>query len=192
MDTKLTDKTEQSAPQVVAETLQTPAEAEPEAKPVSSKTDVYKVCTIVLGVVVALETIAIVTAAIMMKLNGLKLVATLNGKRVAEIYNVCTDDVIKRWNNIYDFDAHAGQNFNPIPEVKGIVYDIKKRPNYEKDSTCQYFIFQSALYDNDVDTMKKSVQAMYELSKKGSSVSDRVIYRQSLDDMKKLINQFKK
>lgn len=159
------------------------------AKP---KINSYKVCTIVLGVVVAIETITLATFAAMVWTKGLEVVSTAGGKRIAEIYNVCDNKIIDRWNKIYDFESHKDKNLNPVPEVKKIAADLKKLRNYDKDPTCQYFIFQSAVYDNDTDSMKRALSAIEKSSQNGVYVSDHILYRQSIDSMRDTLKQFKK
>lgn len=156
----------------------------------NSRTKLFKICTIVLGVVAGIETIALVTFGVMISTKNLHIVQTTNGKKIAEVYNVCDSNIIKRWNNIYDFNSEKKHDI--MKETKQLVDEVKKRPNYEKDPTCQYFIFRLATYNNDINAMQKSVESITALDKQGVSVSGRIVYSQSLDDMQRVVSQLKK
>lgn len=151
---------------------------------------VYKVFTIVLSVVVAIETLVLICFVVMFSLNNIKIVSTAGGKHIAEIYSVCDKKMIDNWNKIYDF-SNKGDNANPVPKVKQIANDAKKLKNYDKDPTCQYFIFQDAVYDNDTDSMQKSLDAIEKAAANGVYVNDHILYRQSIDNMKDVLKQFK-
>lgn len=150
----------------------------------------YRVFTIVLGTVVAIETLVLICFAVMLSLKSIKIVSTAGGKHIAEIYSVCDKKMIDNWNKIYDF-SNKGDNANPVPKVKQIANDAKKLKNYDKDPTCQYFIFQDAVYDNDTDSMQKSLDAIEKAAANGVYVNDHILYRQSIDNMKDVLKQFK-
>lgn len=151
----------------------------------------YKVFTIVLGVVVAIETLVLICFVVMLSLNNIKIVSTAGGKHIAEIYSVCDKKIVDNWNKIYDF-SNKGGGANPVPKVKQIAGDVKKLKNYDKDPTCQYFIFHAAVYDNDTTSMQKSLDAIEKAAEKGVYVSDHILYRQSIDSMRDTLKQFKK
>lgn len=172
---------------------------EPETDNVPSSTcqkfNIFKIIVIVLGVIAAFETIVLVVLWVAFGSGWLKLVPQRvnNGgaSKATELYNVCDDKMVARWNQIYDINNHA-KSYTPVYDMKNIVNDIYKHQNYYKDPTCQYFIFQYALYSNDISTMKQSAKAMDELSKKGATVNGNVAYRRSLIDIMKLVGEAEK
>lgn len=170
---------------------------EPDIAPssVRQKTNIFKIIVIVLGVIAALETTVLIGLWVAFGSGWLKLISNHvnNGdtSRATELYNVCDDKMVARWNRIYDINNHA-KNYTSVYDMKSIVDDIYRRQNYDKDPTCQYFIFQYALYSNDISTMKQSAKAMDELSKRGATVNGNVAYRRSLDDIMKLAGEAKK
>lgn len=159
------------------------------------KFNIFKIIVIVLGIIATLETTVLIGLCVAFGSGQLKLasphVNNSNISRATELYNVCDNKMVARWNQIYDINNHA-KSYTPVYDMKNIVNDIYKHQNYDKDPTCQYFIFQYALYSNDISTMKQSAKAMDELSKKGATVNGNVAYRRSLDDIMKLAGEAKK
>lgn len=150
---------------------------------------IFKTLTIVLGVCVALETIVLVVLGVLFGGKWLTLISKVRTSHSAEVYNVCDDKLIDHWNWVHDPDG----NKSPIVwDVANIAKEASRRPNYEKDPTCQYFIFQSALYNNDADTMQRSFDAINKLSQRGIAINSRVAYRLSLDEMKSALTRVKK
>lgn len=159
------------------------------------KFNIFKIIVIVLGIIATLETTVLIGLCVAFGSGWLKLMSNhvnnSDTSRATELYNVCDDKMVARWNQIYDINNHA-KSYTPVYDMKSIVDDIYRRQNYDKDPTCQYFIFQYALYSNDISTMKQSAKAMDELSKKGATVNGNVAYRRSLDDIMKLAGEAKK
>lgn len=158
--------------------------------PAKRSINLYKVCTVILGIVALTETLGLITFAIMLCVKKLEIVSTMSGRRVAEIYNVCDGKTVARWNNIYSPNA-KGETLNAVSEVNKLVDDVKKRPDYEKDPTCQYFVFQAALYNNDIKSMHKSFDAIMALNKRGSHINDNLMHRRSIQNMGAMLGHSK-
>lgn len=150
-----------------------------------------KLQIIILCLIVTLETIAIMTFLLMLCFKGIKITSTMSGKRVAEIYNVCDGKIIDRWNKIFNTRPHKEDGpHDVVAEVKKLASDIVRLPNYDKDITCQYFLYQNATYESSRDDINSTVDAMHRLNKKGLNISDHVLYRQSIDDIDRFVKLF--
>ncbi len=150
-----------------------------------------KIIAIILGVIVGIYTLVFLVLGAMIGTNTLKIVATVNGRNITEIYTVCDNKVIDQWNKIYDFESHKSDSkYNVVADVNKLVSEIKNKPNYDKDITCQYFLYQDAMYRSDRQDLESIINKMKELHSTGVSVSDRVNYRQSISDIERSYNLF--
>jgi len=87
---------------------------------------------------------------------------------------VVCDDVIEQYNSIFIPLDDAGWEF-----FDQLINDIKSKTGYEEDPTCQSIQYFYSWQKQDIDGMKKALNALKELRKRGLFVDN--MLRNNLD-----------
>lgn len=147
---------------------------------------------VVLAVVAAIETLSLLVLFVLCCTKNVALTMKASNINLVPLYNVCKDDVVNEWNSIWNRADAKDSKYSPVQDLRTLADKIKKKPNYQKDSTCQFVIFHAAYYSDDANGMMNSVEAMRNLSKQGNAVNDNMVYRKTIDSMYKVAQSAKK
>lgn len=143
-----------------------------------------RLSTVILSIATAVQAIILITLIVLCAIGKVSIIST-SKTHISALYNVCGDKLIERWNKAMDFhgvtdDKKAKQRFS---NLTAIADDVRKIPNSDKDATCQYMIYQDALYRNDGKVMKSTADIITKLNQQGGFISDKVLLRMSLHDI---------
>lgn len=158
------------------------------------KNDKLFIVTIILGSCAAIEALVLVTLLVLCCTGRVAMVAKSANTRMVQVYNVCNNDIVNQWNDIWKREdaADAKSNYNPIINVRLLAEKVKKLPNYEKDPTCQFIMFNSAIYSDDTNGIVASAEAIRALNDQGNAINGNMTYRQTVDSISKIAQSAKK
>lgn len=80
----------------------------------------------------------------------------------------CGTDVVDRYNAAMDYQLRNGSTETSIDEqgIKDLLAEIKAKPNFETDPTCQTIIFWSAVSDDNYKSASSAYNGLMSLHEK--------------------------
>lgn len=119
---------------------------------------------------ISIVLLLIVGAIVALVLTGRLTVAWKQPSEQAMVVNkrVCTDDIVATYNSVSLYEPRGKSTEYTIDEngLKNLVAEVKNKPGYQNDPTCQTILLLAAVHDQDYKAAKNAYDAVKALHSK--------------------------